>query len=283
MSADVRINTASYAVIMAAFDLDMPTRGLLTASTGLAELFDARVIGVAAGENTISPYFAEGPIADKFVAQSAADLREQLKPLQQEFRAAHAARSDRVEWRVSERLPDGFMIASARAADLIVTARPVPNGNLMHGPDVANLVMQAGRPVLVVPSDAATLSVDRVLVAWKDTRESRRAVSDALPILARAKEVHIVAIPEPESNDAATLAGADDVVGWLARHGVRAVAISRPDLGGVGKSIEHAADETGADIIVAGAFGHSRFMEWLLGGVTRHLLRSAKACVLFSH
>ncbi len=164
-----------------------------------------------------------------------------------------------------------------------MTARPSPHGNLMHGPDVANLVMQAGRPVLVVPSDAATFSADRVLVAWKDTREARRAVSDALPLLTKAKEVHVVAIPEPEGNDAATLAGADDVVNWLARHGVQAAAIARPDFGGVGKSIERVADEIGADIIVAGAFGHSRFMEWLLGGVTRHLLRSAKACVLFSH
>jgi nucleotide-binding universal stress UspA family protein len=283
MSADVRINTASYAVVMAAFDLDMPARGVLTASARLAGLFDARVIGVAAAENSISPYFAEGPIADKYIAQSEADLREQLKSLQQQFRETHAARRDQVEWRVAERLPDGFMIASARAADLIVTARPSPNGNLMHGPDVANLVMQAGRPVLVVPSDATSFSADRVLVAWKDTREARRAVSDALPLLAKGKEVHVVAIPEPESNDAATLASADDVVNWLARHGVQAAAIARPDLGGVGKSIEHAADEIGADIIVAGAFGHSRFMEWLLGGVTRHLLRSAKACVLFSH
>jgi nucleotide-binding universal stress UspA family protein len=283
MSADVRINTTNYAVIMAAFDLDMPARGVLTASTGLAELLDTRVIGVAAGENTISPYFAEGPIADKFVAQSEADLREQLKSLQRQFCNAHAARGDRVEWRVAERLPDGFMIASARAADLIVTARPSPLGNLMHGPDVANLVMQAGRPVLVVPPDADGFSADRILVAWKDTREARRAVSDALPLLAKAKEVHVVAIPEQEGNDAATLAGADDVVNWLARHGVQAAAIARPDFGGVGKSIEHAADELGTDIIVAGAFGHTRFMEWLLGGVTRHLLHNAKASVLFSH
>jgi nucleotide-binding universal stress UspA family protein len=280
MSIDPQINAAAYAVIMAAFDLDMPACGVLAASTKLAELFDARAIGVAAAENTISPYFAEGPIADKYIAQSESDLREQLKSLHHQFCNAHAG--DWVEWRVSERLPDGFMIASARAADLIVTARPSQHGNLMHGPDVANLVMQAGRPVLVVPSDATTFSVDRVLVAWKDTREARRAVSDALPLLTKAKEVHVVAIPEPGS-DAATLAGADDVVNWLARHGVQAAAIARPDFGGVGKSIEHAADEVGADIIVAGAFGHSRFMEWLLGGVTRHLLRNAKGSVLFSH
>jgi nucleotide-binding universal stress UspA family protein len=272
-----------YAVLMVALDLDLPTRGVLAASGKLADLFNARTVGVAAGEATISPYFAEGPVADKFIAATEAELRAQLKSVEGEFRQANTGRGDRIEWRSAERLPDGFMLASARAADLIVAARPQPMGNLMHGPDIGNLMLQAGRPVLVVPADAAEFSAERILVAWKDTREARRAVSDALPMLKKAKQVHVLVIHEPETNEAAVIAGADDVVGFLARHGVKAYAIARPDYGSVGKSIEECAEEIGADVIVAGAFGHSRFMEWLLGGVTRHLLRSAKASVLFSH
>jgi nucleotide-binding universal stress UspA family protein len=272
-----------YAVLMAALDLDLPTRGVLTASARLADLFGARTIGVAAGESTISPYFAEGPVADKFIAATEAELRAQLKAIEGAFRDANASRGDKIEWRSAERLPDGFILSSARAADLIVVARPQPMGNLMRGPDVGNLMMQAGRPVLVVPSDAAEFSADRILVAWKDTREARRAVSDALPILQKAKEVHLLVIHEPETSEAVVVAGADDVANFLARHRVKAFAIARPDYGSVGKSIEECAEEVGADIIVAGAFGHSRFMEWLLGGVTRHLLRSPKASVLFSH
>lgn len=273
----------SYAVVMAALDLDLPARGVLGASTWFADRFGARTIGIAAGECSISPYFAEGPVADKFIADAQAELRVQLKSAEDQFRKAHAVHAGRIDWRSAERLPDGFIIPSARAADLVVVGRPAASSNLMRGPDVGNLLMQAGRPVLVVSPDAAQFAAERVLVAWKDTRESRRAVSDALPLLAAAKEVHILAVHEPEANDAATLSGADDVVNFLASHGVKAVAIARPDYGSVGKSIDECAAETGADIIVAGAFGHSRFMEWLLGGVTRHLLRASKRSVLFSH
>jgi nucleotide-binding universal stress UspA family protein len=272
-----------YAVLMAALDLDLPTRGVLTASARLADIFGARTVGVAAGEATISPYFAEGPVADKFIAATEAELRGQLRSIEGEFRDANTSRGDRIEWRCAERLPDAFILSSARSADLIVVARPQPMGNLMHGPDVSNLMMQAGRPVLVVPPDAQDFSVERVLVAWKDTREARRAVGDALPILKKAKEVHLLVIYEPEMNEAMAIAGADDVVNFLAWHGVKAFAIARPDYGSVGKSIEECAEEIGADIIVAGAYGRSRFMEWLLGGVTRHLLQSPKVSVLFSH
>jgi nucleotide-binding universal stress UspA family protein len=272
----------SYAVVMAALDLDSNPRGVLNASATLAEIFGTRTLGVAAGECTISPYYAEGPVADEFIAASRAELRALLNSLKEQFHAVHAARRDKAEFQSTERLPDGVMIAAARGADLVVAARPSDSANLMRGPDVGNLMMQAGRPVLVVPGEAQ-FSAERVLVAWKDTREARRAVHDALPILSKAREVHLLAVHEPEANDATTLAGADDVVNWLARHGVKAVAIGRPDYGSVGKSIEQFADDIGADLIVAGAFGRSRFMEWLLGGVTRHLLRASKRSVLFSH
>jgi len=273
----------SYAVVMAALDLDSNPRGVLNASARLAEIFGARALGVAAGECTISPYYAEGPVADEFIAASRAELRARLSSLKEQFHAVHAARRDKAEFRSAERLPDGVMIAAARGADLVVVARPSDSANLMHGPDAGNLMMQAGRPVLVVPGEATQSSAERVLVAWKDTREARRAVHDALPILSKAREVHLLAVHEPEANDATTLSGADDVVNWLARHGVKAVAIARPDYGSAGKSIEQFADDIGADLIVAGAFGRSRFMEWLLGGVTRDLLRESKRSVLFSH
>jgi nucleotide-binding universal stress UspA family protein len=273
----------NYAVLMAALDLDLPTRGVLAASARLADLFGARTVGIAAGEATISPYFAEGPVADKFIAATESELRAQLKSIEGAFRQANSARSDRIEWRSAERLPDNFILSSARAADLIVVAKPPAMGNLMRGPDVGNLMLQSGRPVLVVPADAEEFAAECVLIAWKDTREARRAVSDALPILKKAAEVHLLVIHEPETNEPAAIAGADDVVNFLARHGVKAIAVAQPDYGGVGKSIEEYAEDIEADIIVAGAFGHNRFMEWLLGGVTRHLLRSANTSVLFSH
>jgi nucleotide-binding universal stress UspA family protein len=283
MSADPNIDATTYAVILAALDLDLPPQGVLAASSSLAQMFDARVVGAVAGECSIGPYFAEGAVADKFLAEAAADLREQMKALERQFRNAHAGRGQRIEWRCAERLPDGFMVAAASAADLIVAGRPSPQANLMRGPDVANLMMQAGRPVLVMQADAAEFTCERVLVAWKDTREARRAVHDALPILRHADEVQVLAIHESEASSSAVLSGANDVVTWLARHGVTAVATAQPDYEGVGRAIEGAATDMQADVVVAGAFGHSRFMEWLLGGVTRYLLRSPNMNVLFSH
>ena len=283
MSVDPVIDATTYAVILAALDLDLPPQGVLAASAALARMFDARMVGAAAGECSISPYFAEGPVADKFLAEAASDLRAQMKSLERQFRHAHAGQGERVEWRCAERLPDGFMVSAAGAADLIVVGRPSPQANLMRGPDVANLMMQAGRPVLVMQADATEFACERVLVAWKDTREARRAVHDALPILRQADEVQILAIQESERSSSAVLSGANDVVTWLARHGVAAVATAQPDYEGVGRSIQGAAADMDADVVVAGAFGHSRFMEWLLGGVTRHLLRSPNMNVLFSH
>ena len=283
MRADTSIDRTAYAVVLAALDLDLPPQGVLAASAWLAQIFGARVVGAAAGECSMGPYFAEGAVADKFLAEAAADLRQQMKALERQFRHAHADHGERVEWRCAERLPDGFTLAGASAADLIVVGRPSPQANLMRGPDVANLMMQAGRPVLVVQPDAAEFSVERVLVAWKDTRETRRAVHDALPILRQADEVQVLAIHEAETSGPAVLSSANDVVTWLARHGVTAVATAQPDYEGVGRSIEGAATDMDADVVVAGAFGHSRFMEWLLGGVTRYLLRSPNVNVLFSH
>lgn len=282
MSAQNRSAT-QYAVFLAAIDLDMPLRGVLAATARLAGLFDARVIGATAGQCSIAPFFAEGAVAEKYLAESQAELHAHFRKIEQEFRKAHAGLSDRIEWHCAERLPDGYLTAAARSADCLVVARPSPHASRMRGPDVANLIMQAGRPVLVVSPDEPRFSLDRVLVAWKDTREARRAVSDALPILARAKDVHVLAFQEPEANEVSTLAGADDVVNWLSRHGIRAVAIARPSYGSVGKAVDESASELGADLIVAGAYGHSRFMEWLLGGVTQHLLWRTKANIFFSY
>lgn len=273
----------NYAVLMAALDLDLPPHGVFTACARLAEIFHARTIGVAAGECTISPYFADGPVADTFIADCQSEVRSQLRLLGEQFRNALAARSDAIEWRSAERLPDRFIKASARAADLIVAGRPNTSGNLMRGPDIASLLMQAGRPVLVVAPEVTRFSAKRILVAWKDTREARRAASDALPLLRKAAEVHVLTVDEPAASGLSSSSCADDVANWLGRHGVKATVIVRPDYGNVGKSIEECAGEVNADIIVAGAFGHSRFMEWLLGGVTRHLLLNARMNVLLSH
>jgi nucleotide-binding universal stress UspA family protein len=122
-----------------------------------------------------------------------------------------------------------------------------------------------------------------VLVAWKDTREARRAVCDALPLLHKAAEVIIVELAERDADRAAAKTRVDDVAAWLVRRGINAAAIAAKVLIGVSAQIDLIAQDEGADIIVAGAYGHTRFSEWVFGGVTRELLRRGKRCALLSH
>jgi nucleotide-binding universal stress UspA family protein len=173
---------------------------------------------------------------------------------------------------------------------LIVTG--VAHGDLFDASRSVNtgdLIMQAGRPVLTVPSAAATgladanhLPLDHVLVAWKDTREARRAVADALPLLLQASAVSVVEIADETDLDAAHRR-VSDVVHWLKRHHIHAQGSAQQSVGNDATALHTIAQERRADLIVAGAYGHSRLREWVLGGVTRDLLLNANRCSLVSH
>jgi nucleotide-binding universal stress UspA family protein len=147
---------------------------------------------------------------------------------------------------------------------------------------MGDLVMQIGRPVLIVPKNAARIVFERMIVGWKDTRETRRAIVDALPLLKMAKLV-IVAEIVAESEMIEARKHLDDVVGWLKRQGIVAQAIVSPSGGEDSARLGELAREQKADLIVAGAYGHNRLREWMLGGVTRDLLMCADRCSLVSH
>jgi nucleotide-binding universal stress UspA family protein len=133
--------------------------------------------------------------------------------------------------------------------------------------------------VLVVPPGTDRLSASRVVVAWKNTLQSRRAISDAMPLLKLADQVQVIQV-----TDTANRAELDDVVAHLALHDVNATGIQRAaDRAGTAAAIMEVAKEAGADLIVSGAFGYSRLREWFFGGVTRNLLEHAKVCCLMSH
>ena len=143
--------------------------------------------------------------------------------------------------------------------------------------------MQAGRPVLVVSDTFNWLDLRSVLVAWKDTAEARRAVSDALPVLRQSTEVTVVEIVEGEADRAAALSRVGDVVAWLSRHGVRASEQVPEQRGDAATQLEQIASDVGAGVVIAGAYGHSRLSEWILGGVTRRLINPSNRCSLLSH
>jgi nucleotide-binding universal stress UspA family protein len=157
--------------------------------------------------------------------------------------------------------------------------RFIPNQSL----DIGDAIMRAGRPMLVVPPRKTFLALNRILIAWKDTAEARKAVAAALPLLKSAQDVMIVEITSDERENEIATRRVVDVAKWLQRRNIAASASAELCAGDAGDYPDTIAVKNGADIIVAGAYRHGRLREWALGGVTRHLLQQGPACALFMH
>ena len=142
--------------------------------------------------------------------------------------------------------------------------------------------MGAGIPVLLTPEGAPPLDGRRVVVAWKDCREARRALVDSMPFLTRAQRVQLVQVC-PAETQVETRAGLREVVHRLERLGVHAeVKVITPTGASTTTDIEDAAAAIDADLIVAGAYSHNRLREWVLGGVTQDFVEDCDRYVLFS-
>lgn len=273
----------SYATVMVHVDVDATANDRVRLAAALADRFAADLIGVASF--LLPPYPAEGAYfaTRSVVEQERRDIETLLVRAETAFRAAAGADRSRIEWRAAIELPDTYLAAQARAADLVVVGRPSRPLDVASAPDPGSIALWAGRPVLVVPPGIDTLAGERVIVAWKDTREARRALRDALPFLARAGAVTLVEIcDEPSVSEGRQ--HLEDVARYLNRHKVKVGAkVATRSEGRVADELVRIAKADGADLIVAGAYGHSRLGEWVFGGATRDLLASSPTCCLFGH
>ncbi|MBA2398617.1 MAG: universal stress protein [Bradyrhizobium sp.] len=274
----------NYKTVMVSLALDRPNDACLAVAGDLAERFGAQVIGIAASDLRPPLYFADGGHAQKLLDEEAAATRKRLSELEAEFRASVEKRAKSVEWRSAQTLPVPYILQQARRADLLVVgARSESIVDPCAAADPGDLVMQAGRPLIVVPPAVEWFDVRSVLVAWKDVREARRAVFEALPILARARDVTIAEIPEQDARRADALLHVADVASWLLGHGIVASTVVPESAGRVTEQLGRIAADIGAGAVIAGAYGHSRFSEWILGGVTRQLIEPSGRCSLLSH
>ena len=272
-----------YKTVMVGLAMDRRNDACLRVAGDVAERFGARIIGVAASDIRPPMYFAEGDFAQKLFDEEVAAIERRLSELEAEFRASVERRATAVEWRSARTLPVPYMLQQARAADiLVIGARPETLVDPSAAADPSDLLMQAGRPLIVVPSTVEWLDLRSVLVAWKDVGEARRAVFDALPILAAAKEVTIAEILEQDGRRADALARVADVAAWLRGHGIAANTVVPEKAGGVTGQLQNIAVNVGAGAVIAGAYGHSRFREWVLSGVTRHLATESRRCAFLS-
>ena len=209
-----------------------------------------------------------------------------MSELEAQFLGAARGRAKSVEWRSAIDFPARYLLQHARCADIIVSGGP---SDAFSDPFVLaspkDLVMQAGRPLLVVPDTANWLDLRSMLVAWKDTTEARRAIADSLPLLRKAEDVTVAEIVEADDSRPAALSRVRDVVAWLSRHGVVARELVPEKNGGrdAAAQLDRIAADVGAGVIVAGAYGHSRVRELILGGMTQHLITQTARSVLLSH
>jgi len=272
-----------YKTVMVGLALDRPNDACLRVAGDVAERFGARIIGVAASDLRPPMYFADGDFAQTLLDKEAAAIGRRLSELEAEFRASVGKRATEVEWRSARSLPVPYLLQQARAADiLVIGARTETLVDPCAAPDPSDLVMQAGRPIIVVPPTVEWLDLRSILVAWKDGAEARRAVFDALPMLAAAKEVTIVAIPEKDGSRAEVLSHVGDVAAWLRGHGITAHTVVPEKAGNVTGQLESIAAHVGAGAVIGGAYGHSRFREWALGGVTRYFATQSRRCAFLS-
>ena len=281
-----------YAALMVHAEPDDAAEPRIRLAADLADRFEAALVGFAGGE--VMPPPVTAPIFGAAVAVEVLEAEQRrveagLRAAHERFRAIAGQDGRRTGWRSFLDRPAAALAREARAADLLVVGR---NGEAFglerhQTIDPGDLLMRAGRPILVVPTGVAVLEARRVLVAWKDTREARRAVADALPFLVDADEVLVVeaAVPDDPGDRGAATRRTDDVASWLGRHGAtaRSQVLEPRDGRAVAEELLRAAECHGADLIVAGGYGHARLREWAFGGVTRDLLVRCPVCCLLSH
>jgi nucleotide-binding universal stress UspA family protein len=209
--------------------------------------------------------------------------------LAEKLRERVANASQPVEVRVADALalyPSSTATMHAHYADITV----VPSMTAQDGAEIhdffQDLLLDSGRPVLVVPPQAQMIAIPpkRVVVAWRPKREAARAVHDAMPLLKTAEQVDVLVVDPKVGENAHGEEPGADIAAHLARHGLNVQAVMRPSLGAsAGAAILDYAKHVGAHLVVAGGYGHSRLRERILGGATRDLLYTTSLPVLFSH
>ena len=218
---------------------------------------------------------------DDFVAEADATART----AEAKFTAAVKKSNVAHEWRVARGFASDVLRRQARYSDLVIVGQRNPDLGDGDTPDVPeNMLLDTGRPTLIIPY-IGTLSsfAKRVMIAWDDGAPATRAVHDAVPLMKGADQVDIIAVNPTDTGDHGAIPCADISL-HLARHGIKAEAqsVQATDVGVADILLARAFDH-GCDLLVMGAYGHSRWRELVLGGVTQHMLENMTMPVLMSH
>lgn len=268
--------------ILVNVDVDAVQSTALSYAIDLARIFEAELIGIAADEPAMTFGGVDaGPAAVDYYSMQRGEIEKRLEAAGDHFRATVPA-DIKSQWRAYIAPVVRCLVDNGRLADLIVTSSSTSSSfRVPMRVDLGELVLASGRPIIDVGSKPGPTKLDTVVIAWKDTREARRAVADALPFLTRAKDVMVLTISEGQYE--LEKSNLDDIIAWLARHGVAAHGEVITNKEGFVDVLESTAIARGADLLVSGGYGHSRMREWLFGGMTRNLLEAHTLHRLFSN
>jgi nucleotide-binding universal stress UspA family protein len=253
---------------------------------GLARRHEAHLAAVHVVPVPDIPPYVDAGVVERVVKLHSERAAETARGLEQRFSEAARREAISAEWRTVRDFYD-VGVEQARYADLLVVGQPDPDAppaSLMAEIRPEHLALSSGRPVLAVPYVGRFETVARnVLVAWTPSREATRAVNDAMPLLVRAEQVTILAVNPADTHGHGEQPGADIAL-HLARHGVKAVVEQTVSAEiSVADALLSRAADLGSDLLVMGAYGHSRLRELVLGGVTREILQHMTLPVLLSH
>lgn len=257
--------------ILVVLDIMSLRTSALSCAVGLAERLDASVSAFVAGQPWAASSMGLDATGEALVRQQRVELEEALGRAEEQFRVVvPTPRQGRFRGLVEA--PTTALIEEAVTTDLIMVQ---PDGqdraNASIQADIGDVILGAGRPVIVLGGEAS-LPLRHALVAWKDTREARHAIADALPLLQLAEQVGVVEVDEGDySREREEV---DTILEWFKLHKVRATSEVLPLKGTVTETIAARASETKCDLVVSGAYGHARLREWMFGGVTTDLLGS---------
>ncbi|WP_187971728.1 universal stress protein [Aquibium microcysteis] len=271
----------TYKTIVAVLQDEAGAPAALDAAVALATRFGAVLVGVHA-EALPMPIASPMGFPDATLIGASEDInRAREKRLGDLFSARMAATDLSFEWRPLRSFSGDSALSaleSARCGDVVVTGSGGEGGS----PDIDTLIQGAGRPVLLLPRERPIRAeVKRAVVAWNGSREAARAAFDALPFLVAAEETTLLTI-DPIAGEGVPLPGAD-IAAALARHGVR-VAVEAATSGDWSRAqvMERTVRGKNADLLVLGAFSHSRLREMIFGGTTRSIIENPPCLTLMA-
>jgi nucleotide-binding universal stress UspA family protein len=269
-----------YRTILVHVDLQPGSTERVRLAVDLARQFDAKLVGLSAALPRPPVEAITADVIDaSLIALERDEIKNEFDTAEQQFIALTAG-AVVAQWLALENFPVIAIADTASAADLVIVGRnPGAVGGEYRAVNVGELIIRAGRPVLVVPSGVTSLRARSVMIAWKNTREARRAVSDTLPLLKRTESVTIAEVQEDQ--ETSSVGG---IEAFLSGHAVkfRSEVIER-EKGSIEDQLSSFAERIAADLVVAGGYGHTRIRELMFGGVTRSMISRFAAPCLLSH